>query len=189
MKVPPELRDLFRFVRPYRLRLILGVLLLAVVGICEGLVALMIIPAVDQILDPHSTAAKVKLITLPHSHRVIYLNSFLPSNIHWVWTVFAVCLIVLFFAKAIAEFFGNTMIQYAGHAAVTDLRNQVYNKLVRQPIGFFQHNPTGRVMSAAISDVDQVRSALSEHLADFFQQVFALAAFVSVLLWLNWRLA
>src|SRR5579863_7799217 len=44
-------------------------------------------------------------------------------------------------------------------------------------------------MSAAISDVDQVRSALSEHLADFFQQVFALGAFVCVLLWLNWRLA
>lgn len=189
MKISPEIRGLFRFVRPYRWRLILGVVLLAVVGLCEGLVALMIIPAVDQILNPHSTAAKVKLITLPHSHRVIYLNSFLPSNIHWVWTVFAICLIVLFFAKAIAEFFGNTLIQYAGHAAVTDLRNSVYDKLVRQPIGFFQHNPTGRVMSAAISDVDQVRSALSEHLADFFQQIFALAAFVGVLLWLNWRLA
>ncbi len=199
MKVPSEVQGLLRFVRPYRLRLIAGVVLLAVVGLCEGLVALMIIPAVDVILNPHSAATKVKLVTLPHwvvrafqvpeNHRVIYLNSFLPSNIHWVWTVFAICLVILFLAKAVAEFLGNTMIQYAGHAAVTDLRNQVYDKLVRQPIGFFQHNPTGRVMSAAISDVDQVRSALSEHLADFFQQLFALAAFVGVLLWLNWKLA
>ena len=199
MKVPSEVQGLLRFVRPYRLRLIAGVVLLAVVGLCEGLVALMIIPAVDVILNPHSAATKVKLVTLPHwavrafqvpeNHRVIYLNSFLPSNIHWVWTVFAICLVILFLAKAVAEFLGNTMIQYAGHAAVTDLRNQVYEKLVRQPIGFFQHNPTGRVMSAAISDVDQVRSALSEHLADFFQQLFALAAFVGVLLWLNWKLA
>ena len=149
----------------------------------------MIIPAVDTILNPHSTATKVKLITLPYSHRVIYLNSFLPSSIHYVWTVFALCLVAIFSFKAVAEFFGSTMIQYAGHAGVTDLRNQVYDKLVRQPIGFFQHNPTGRVMSAAISDVDQVRSALSEHLADFFQQVFALTAFVCVLIWLNWRLA
>ncbi|HKV28998.1 MAG TPA: ABC transporter transmembrane domain-containing protein, partial [Candidatus Acidoferrales bacterium] len=189
MKVPPEIHSLFRFVRPYRWRLILGVLLLALVGLCEGLIALMIIPAWDTVLDPHSAATKVKLITLPHSGRAIYLNSFLPSNIHYVWTVFAICLVVIFFSKAVGEFFGNTMIQYAGHGAVTDLRNQVYDKLVRQPIGFFQHNPTGRVMSATISDVDQVRSALSEHLADFFQQVFALAAFVCVLLVLNWRLA
>lgn len=197
MKIAAELRGLFQFVRPYRLRLIVGVVLLAAMGICEGIVALMIIPAVDIILNPHSAATKVKLVTLPvwaqhllgRSNGDVYLNSFLPSNIHYVWTVFAICLVVIFFAKAAAEFFGSTEIQYAGHAGVTDLRNQVYEKLVRQPIGFFQHNPTGRVMSAAVSDVDQVRSALSENLSDFFQQVFALAAFVCVLLWLNWRLA
>ncbi len=189
MKVSTELRGLLRFVRPYRLRLIAGVVLLGVVGLCQGLIALMIIPAWDVVLNPHSTATKVKLITLPHSKHAIYLNSFLPSSIHYVWTVFAICLVVIFLSKALAEFFGSTMIQYAGHAGVTDLRNRVYEKLVRQPIGFFQHNPTGRVMSAAISDVDQVRSALSEHLADFFQQIFALAAFVCVMLVVNWRLA
>jgi ATP-binding cassette, subfamily B, bacterial MsbA len=189
VKLSSELRGLFQFVRPYRLQLILGVVLLGIEGVCQGLIALMIIPAWDTVLNPHSTATKVKLITLPGSHHVIYLNSFLPSNVHYVWTIFAICLVVIFFAKAFAEFFGSTMIQYAGHAGVTDLRNQVYEKLVRQPIGFFQHNPTGRVMSAAISDVDQVRTALSENLADFFQQVFALAAFVAVMLCLNWRLA
>src|SRR5690348_794804 len=197
MRLSDEIRGLFQFVRPYRVRLFLGVILLAVMGVCEGIVALMIIPAWDSVLNPHNTAAKVKLVTLPawvqHSLRLsdadVYLNSFLPSNIHYVWTIFAICLVVVFISKSIAEFFGSTMIQYAGHAGVTDLRNQVYEKLVRQPIGFFQHNPTGRVMSAAISDVDQVRTALSENLADFFQQVFALAAFVCVLLWLNWRLA
>lgn len=197
MRLSDEIRGLFQFVRPYRVRLFLGIILLAVMGVCEGIVALMIIPAWDSVLNPHNTAAKVKLVTLPawvqHSLRLsdadVYLNSFLPSNIHYVWTIFAICLVVVFISKSIAEFFGSTMIQYAGHAGVTDLRNQVYEKLVRQPIGFFQHNPTGRVMSAAISDVDQVRTALSENLADFFQQVFALAAFVCVLLWLNWRLA
>lgn len=197
MKIAPEFRGLFEFVRPYRLRLCGGVLLLAVMGICEGLVALMIIPAADVILNPHTVATKLKLLTLPAwaahalklSNRDIYLNSFLPSSIHYVWTIFAICLVILFCAKAVSEFFGSTMIQYAGHAGVTDLRNRVYEKLVRQPIGFFQHNPTGRVMSAAISDVDQVRTALSENLADFFQQIFALIAFVCVLLALNWKLA
>jgi ATP-binding cassette, subfamily B, bacterial MsbA len=189
VKLSDELNSLFHFVRPYRLRLLFGVVLLAVMGICEGLVALMIIPAMNVILAPEKATKLVPLATLPFSHRVIYLNTFLPSRVHNAWTVFAICLVAIFFVKAVAEFFGSTMIQYAGHAGVTDLRNRVYEKLVRQPIGFFQHHPTGRVMSAAISDVDQVRSALSENLSDFFQQVFALVAFVCVLLWLNWRLA
>jgi subfamily B ATP-binding cassette protein MsbA len=189
MKFSEELQNLLQCVRPHRLRLFFGVALLAVMGVCEGLVALMIIPAMNVILAPEKATSQVPLVKLPFSHQVIYLNSFLPSSIHYVWTIFAICLVVIFFVKAIAEFFGSTMIQYAGHAGVTDLRDRVYEKLVRQPIGFFQHHPTGRVMSAAISDVDQVRTALSENLADFVQQVFALAAFICVLLWLNWRLA
>lgn len=197
MNISGQLRGLFRFVRPYRWRLILGVALLGVVGICQGLIALMIIPAWDVILNPHSTAKEIKLISVPAwaSHLLhlskpdIYLNSFVPSSVHYVWTIFTLCLVVIFLVKAIAQFLGSTMIQYAGHAGITDLRNQVYEKLVRQPIGFFQQNSTGRILSAAISDVDQVRSALSEHLADFFQQIFALTAFVCVMLSLNWRLA
>ncbi len=188
MKQSEELKRLLRYVRPYSLRLALGVVLLAMLGIAEGLTGLMITPAVDGVLNPHNTSPQLALVTLPGG-RTIYLNSFFPHRIHYVWTVFAVSLVALFLVKAISEFFGSTLVQYAGHAGITDLRNQVYGKLIRQPMGFFQHNPTGRVMSAVISDVDQVRSALSEHLADFFRQVFTLLAFILVLLTLDWRMA
>ena len=76
-----------------------------------------------------------------------------------------------------------------GLAGVTDLRNQVYAKVVQQPIGFFQHNPVGRVMSAVISDIEQMRSAFSDWLADFFRQIFTLVAFVCVLLVIDWSMA
>ena len=76
-----------------------------------------------------------------------------------------------------------------GPSGITDLRNQVYSKLVQQPVGFFQHNPVGRVMSAVISDIEQIRSAFSDWLADFFRQIFALVAFVAVLLVIDWRMA
>ena len=52
---------------------------------------------------------------------------------------------------------GTVEMQYVGLAAVTDLRNEIYEKLVRQPIGFFQQHPTGRLMSTVINDVERVR--------------------------------
>jgi subfamily B ATP-binding cassette protein MsbA len=106
-----------------------------------------------------------------------------------VWTVFAISLAVIFLGKALAEFLGNTLVQYVGHSAIMDLRNQVYGKLIQQPVGFFQHNPVGRVMWAVINDVEQMRSVFSEYLADFFRQVFTLIVFILVLLDLNWELA
>ena len=70
--------------------------------------------------------------------------------------------------KAVAEYLGVVEIQHVGQAATTDLRNRIYEKLVRQPIDFFQTQTTGRLMSAVINDVERARSTLSDTLASFF---------------------
>jgi len=184
-----ELRRLLGYAGPYWGRLAFAVVLMGFVGLAEGLTALMIRPIIDRVLDPAAPDSSLTLIDLPFLGGPVTLDSFFPSHIQHVWTVFAISLLVLFFGKALAEFFGNTMIQYVGHAAVTDLRNQVYARLIRQPVGFFQHNPTGRLMSAVISDVERVRGALSEWLADFFRQAFTLVFLLAVLLLLDWKLA
>src|SRR5258705_10465155 len=96
---------------------------------------------------------------------------------------------VVFVVKSVAEFGGSALVQFVGLRALTDLRNEVYAKIIRQPIGFFQHQPTGRVMSAVINDVERARPALSEYLADVFRQTFLFIAFVAVLLSSDWRMA
>ncbi|MGH9702999.1 MAG: ABC transporter transmembrane domain-containing protein, partial [Candidatus Acidiferrales bacterium] len=178
MKFSHELRRLLRYVRPYTGRLSVAVILMGFVGLGEGLVALMIVPLVDFVLNPHVAGARVPLEHVPFINHTVYLNSFLPSSVRWVWSVFAISLCILFLGKALAEFFGSTMIQYVGLAAVTDLRNQIYAKVIYQPLEFFQLHQTGRLISAVINDVERVRSALSEWLADFFRQLFTLVALV-----------
>ncbi len=184
-----QFRRLLRYVRPYSWLLVAGVLLLAFMAACDGLVVLSIRPLVDVVLARHSTAQELPLFTIPWSGRTINLNAFVPARVHYVWSVFAIAIMFLFLAKGVAEFFGSTLIQYAGLAGVTDLRNQAYAKVVQQPVGFFHGNPVGRVMSAVITDLEQMRSAFSDYLADFFRQVFALIAFVLVLLVINWKMA
>jgi subfamily B ATP-binding cassette protein MsbA len=186
---PGEVRQLLAYVRPYTARLMAAVGLMAVVGLAEAFVALMIIPLMDRVLNPATTGRAVALITLPFTQKTIYLNDFLPGHVQHVWAVFAISLCAVFLIKGIAEFFGNTSIQYVGHAAVTDLRNQVYARLIHLPVGFFQEHATGRLMSAVISDIERVRAALSEWLADFFRQAFTLLALIVVLVYLDWRLA
>ena len=185
----PQLKRLFSYVRPYFLRLIVGVALLAFVALAEGGVALMVSPAVDRVLNPAVVGSTLALVKLPWSGRTIYLNEYFPARIHNVWTMFAFSLVFLYLAKAIAEYIGTTEIQYVGQAAVTDLRNQVYARLIRQPIGFFQHNSTGRLSSIVINDVERTRVALSEYLADLFQKGFTFLVFVAVLVIVNWKMA
>jgi subfamily B ATP-binding cassette protein MsbA len=185
----PQLKRLLGYVRPYSIRLSFGVLLVAFVAMAEGLVALMVKLALDFVLNPAAASSRLPLGTIPWTGRVVYLNDYFPPRFHNVWTIFTISLIVLFFGKALAEYLGATQIQHVGQAAVTDLRNQVYARLIRQPIGFFQHHPTGRVMSTVINDVERARLALSEYLADIFQKGFTLLVFVALMFYLNWKMA
>ena len=184
-----EFGRLLRYIKPYKMRLAAGVVCLSVVGLAEGLIALMIAPIFDRVLNPGAPDNKLLLIQNPFTHEPIYLNSFLPHQIHSVGTLFAIAIFVVFIGKGIAEYLGNTLVQYAGIAGVTDLRNQVYAKVVRQPIGFFQHHPTGRVLSTIINDVERVRNIFSDSLAAGFRHIFTLLFLLGVLLATNWKMS
>ncbi len=184
-----EIRRLLSYLAPFTGALAVGVALMAVMGAADGLAAFAIKPALDVVLIPQSTIQKLVLFQVPGSDHIIYLNSFVPSRVHHVWSVFALALFFIFVVKAVAEYFGSTLIQYVGLAGITSMRNRVYGKIIQQPVGFFHDNPVGRVMSAVIADIEQLRGAFSEYLADFFRQIFSLVAFVGVLLVIDWRMA
>lgn len=187
--VSPQLKRLLTYTRPYLVRLLVGVILVAFVAAAEATIGFMIKPAVDYVLKPDKFGSSLPLVKLPWNGHVIYLNRFFPSDIHNVWTIFAITILVLYGSKAVAEYLGLTQIQYAGLAATRDLRNAFYEKIIRQPISFFQHNPTGKLISVAINDVDRVRFAMSDYLADLIMKSFTFIAFVAAMLILDWKLA
>jgi ATP-binding cassette, subfamily B, bacterial MsbA len=188
-----HLKRLLAFVRPYRAALIVGIAFLAIVALAEGAVTLMIVPIFDRVLAPTSADSNVLLLRipdkLPFGGRAIYINHFFPPSIHNVWTVVSLSLLILFGIKSFSEFAGVSLIQYVGHRAITDLRNQVYTRIIRQPIGFFQHQPAGKLFSTVINDVERARLAISEYLADLFRQAFLFPVFVGILLYIDWRMA
>ncbi len=183
----PPLKRLLGYVRPYGAGMVAGVVLLAIMAAGEGAVILLIAPIFGRVLNPASADSNV-LLEVPLLHRPVYLNHFFPHSIHNVWTVVALSLLVLFAVKSFSEFAGTSVIQYIGHRAITDLRNAVYKKIIRQPIGFFQHHSAGRVYSAVINDVERARLAISEYLAELFRQVFLFPVFLAILLTIDWRM-
>ena len=188
MKKREELGRLLRYVLPYKIRLAIGVVCLSVVGLAEGLIALLITPIFDRVLNPSAPDSRLFLIKNPLTHEAIYLNSFLPSEIHSVGTLFSIAILMVFIGKGVAEYLGNVLVQNAGIAGVTDLRNQVYAKVIRQPIGFFQHHQTGRLLSTVINDVERVRNTFSEYLALGFRHIFTLFFLLAVLFATSWKM-
>ncbi len=180
---------LLHYTRPYWLRLLASVLLMAVVGTCHALIALLIGPVFDRVLKPDSPDTPVELFRLPGFTHAIHLQDFVPAAIHNVWTMVALAILTVFLAKGLCDFFGNYLINYVGLAAVTDLRNKVYSSVLRQSTAFFQRMHTARLMSSILNDIDKVQVATSHILADFLRQTFVLTGLLFVVLRTDWKLA
>jgi subfamily B ATP-binding cassette protein MsbA len=184
-----EFRRLLRFVRPYTAPLLASVVLMAAVGAAQGFMAVLIGPVFDRVLKPDSPDSLVPLITVPGFNRPIYLQDILPAGIHNVWTMVAVAILATFLIKGLCDYFGNYLVNYVGFSAVTDLRQKVFDRVLRQDANFFESNSTGRLMSSIMNDLEKIQVATSHMLADWLRQSFSVIFLLWVVVQKDWRLA
>ena len=171
---------LLHYVRPYALYSLASVVLMAVVGAMAGLRVLLIKPIIDNVLSPLQSPKQVLLFTIPHTHRVIDLQIFIPHHFHNAWTVVAVALVGSAVIKSICDYLGTLLANKAGFGMITDLRNDFYDSILRRSTAFFQRHPSGTLISTLINDVERVQTAMASILSDFLQQFFTLIVMIGV---------
>ena len=180
---------LLRFVRPHLWPLLLSVVLMALVGASQGFMALLIGPIFDRVLRPDLPDSNTPLFTIPVLNQSIYLQQFMPAVIHNIWTMVAIAILGVFFMKGLCDYFGNYFVNYVGFSAVTDLRQRVFDRVLRQDAHFFESNSTGRVMSSIMNDLEKIQVATSHMLADWLRQSFSVLFLLCVVIQKDWRLA
>jgi subfamily B ATP-binding cassette protein MsbA len=184
-----EFQRLLSYVRPYRLQFALAVLLMAGVGLTQALIPVLIGPVFGRVLNPASAETPVKLFKTPLTGAVINLNDFVPSSIHNVWTMIASAILVVFLLRGLFDYCGNYLVNYVGLSAVTDLRQTVFDKVLRHGAEFFESHSTGRLMSSIMNDIDKIQVATSHILADLLRQCFMAFFLLCVLVDKDWKLA
>jgi subfamily B ATP-binding cassette protein MsbA len=182
---------LLRYGLPYTLEWLPGVALSAVVGALEAFRVLLLQPIYDQVLNPNAPEGPI-LIGLAHSRWHFDLRILAPHFIHNAWDVVAYALIVSTLLKGLADYTGTYLVNYAGFGTITDLRNHLYETIIRRSTRFFHQNPTGTILSTLINDVDRVQVALSSVIGDFLQQFFTFVIGITLVIglggWLSWAL-
>ncbi len=184
-----ELNRLLRYARPYTPHLTISVLLMALVGAAQAVTVRLIGPIFDRVLNPASPDAPVALFTIPIWHRTFYLDEVIPMQIHNVWTMVAFGILAVFLINGVCDYIGNYLINYVGFSAVTDLRQRVFDHVVRQDSHFFEANSTARVTSSIMNDLEKIQVALSHILADLLRQSFTALGLLFVVLQTDWKLA
>jgi subfamily B ATP-binding cassette protein MsbA len=163
---------LMRYALPYWLQVIPGVVLLALVGLLEASRMALFVPILGVVLDPKSQNNPLVLFPFAPPQFRFDLHNFVPHWLHNAWTVVAFALIAATVIKGLCDYTGTYLVNYAGFGTITDLRNHLYETILRRSTSFFHKHPTGTILSTLINDVDRVQTGVSVVLGDFLQQFF-----------------
>src|SRR5205823_4881365 len=145
---------------------------MAAVGLLDAFRVLLIGPIFDRVLNPASPSREIQLFRLPGTHSTVLLQQFVPSHFQNPWTVVAFALVAATILKGIFDYAGTYLVNYAGFGMITDLRNDLYQSVLRRSAAFFQKHATGTLVSTIVNDIERVQFAMSSVMAEFLQQFF-----------------
>jgi len=156
------MRRLLRYLRPYRLKVALAVLMLIA---ASGL----------DLVGPYLTAQAID-VAIPREDL-----SFLAllAGIYALTLVFA---LLLGYAQTLVTI-------WIGQRVMYDLRTEIFAQLQRLSLRFFDRNPVGRLMTRLTSDVEALNEMFTSGVVAVFGDVFTLIFIVGIMLTMNWELA
>ena len=178
-------RRLLTYLRPYRLLVAAGVVLLLLGALADLAGPYIVKTAIDNDMCP---ALRLRTGVC---HAALSASRPLGSTAdHQRGLLRAAILFLLALVAGFAiRYSQEVLLNYLGQRVMYDLRMQIFTRLQRLPLAFFDRNPVGRLMTRLTNDVDALNEMLTDGAVAIFGDIFTLLGIVGVLLWLNWRLA
>jgi subfamily B ATP-binding cassette protein MsbA len=180
---------LLRYARRYWVLLGASVILMAIMGAMTAARTILIKPVMGRVLRPSADAMPIPVFTVPVINYPLYLEDLFPAAIHNVFTMVAIAILAVFLIRGICDYLGDYLTNLVGFSAVKDLRNEVFDKLLRHGAAFFEATSTGRLMSSVMNDIDKIQIASSDMFADLLRQIFSVIGLLIVVFGTDWRLA
>jgi ATP-binding cassette, subfamily B, bacterial MsbA len=184
-----QLTRLLRYALPYWWQILSSVLLMAAVGALDAFKYLLVRPVFDRVLNPSTGSKEIQLFIIPGTHHPVFLQQLVPSHFTNAWTVVAFALVASTVLKGICDYTGTYLVNHAGFGMITDLRDDLYNAILRRSAAFFSKHTTGTLLSAIINDIERIQYAMSTVLAEFLQQFFTFLSVAAVVVILGGNLS
>ncbi len=90
--------------------------------------------------------------------------------------------------QMLVSYVQTVLLQSVGQHVMYDLRSELYGKLQRQEVAYFDRNPVGRIMTRLTSDVDALNELFTSGVIEGLGDVVMVFAIIAFMAWMDWRL-
>lgn len=179
---------LFTYVRPYRGRFFLGILLSVIAGLSnailvQGLYVVFSVVLADNkaLSDPEEAA---KLFTLGFGSFKVNVLDWVPKE--WIGSnaiLIAACLIVpfVFLLRGGLTYLANYCMMWVGNRILYDLRNDTYQAILRQSLGYFSRSKAGNLVQTVFNQARVAQQNLITLSQDIVQRPVSILAILGTL--------
>lgn len=94
-------------------------------------------------------------------------------------------LIVIYLAGALSSFGYSRIMIHVAQRTVKDIRNDLFSKMQKMPVSYFDWNPNGDLMSLYTNDVDNLSETLNGSLTNIFSSVITFIGIIVMMIVLN----
>jgi len=169
-------RDLYPFLKPYRLQFILALVFGALFGVATGLFPL-VMNQVNKYVFPQghdwkSVSSGADAATGADVNVALLYCSVIPF---------------IFILRSGCDFLNSYLMAWVSLRVLTDLRCKLYQHILSQSLEFFNRERAGNLMSRVINDTRQAQAALTSISSDLIKQPITIVGSTFTLLYLDWK--
>ena len=152
-------KQLLAFIKPYKMRLALGVVCMIVAALGYLVVPWLIRNVVDGVLQNKDLG---------------------------LLTLIVIAILIIFLIRGFATYGQNYMMAYVGQRVVIDIRETLFKHLQRLDQAYFDTRKTGVIMSNITSDVGALQQAIIDNLISFMTEGVTLGRSLVFMFYLYW---
>lgn len=152
---------LLKYIRPYMHRLMMAILCTVMASACNLYLPWIIKDVVDKVLVQKDT---------------------------FMLYVITISIVVIFIIRGLFFYGQSYLMSWVGQKVVIDIRGEIFRKLQRLSLAFYDKNKTGTIMSYVTNDVAALQTAMVEKAVELVTEGLVLIGSIVAMLWLDWKL-
>lgn len=162
---------LMTYLRPYKWSVVFAVFLTVLVGPLE-------------VVGPYLFGYGVDAYIIPGTNHTLAI----PAALRGVTLVSLGFLAALLLSFAV-QYLQVRIMQDVGQQTLYDLRRDIFERLQRLPMSFYDRSPVGRLVTRVTTDVDALNDLFAAGIAAMANDAIVLLCIGAVMMKMNWRLA
>ena len=181
------MRRLLSYVKPYRWMAASAVVLILLSSLLQLVGPLVTALTLDLFIEPVDSSQTRSVITRGIIDWMAAMD-YAPQPVDGILLAAAVfgLSMILSFAVLYAQGYVMNMM---GQLIMYDLRRQVFDRLQRLSVSYFDHRPVGRLVTRATNDIASLNEIFTSGFVAIFGDIMLLGGIVAVLFALDWQLS